>query len=67
MLAPSDDRVSAGRARPNAGNSQSYLHRLALLPRGQVIDPPQPGPIADRTFEIEFLDPGVEAHTFTFG
>ena len=27
----------------------------------------QPGTIADRTFEIEFLDPGVEAYAFTFG
>jgi len=27
----------------------------------------QSGPIADRTFEIEFLDPGVEAFVFTFG
>ncbi len=27
----------------------------------------QPGPIADRTFAIEFLDPGVEAFAFTFG
>lgn len=27
----------------------------------------QPTPIADRTFEIEFLDPGVEAYVFTFG
>jgi thiol-disulfide isomerase/thioredoxin len=27
----------------------------------------QPGPIVDRTFEIEFLDPGVEAYDFTFG
>jgi hypothetical protein len=27
----------------------------------------QPGPIADRLFEIEFLDPGVEAYAFTFG
>jgi thiol-disulfide isomerase/thioredoxin len=27
----------------------------------------QPGPIADRTFEITFLDPGVEAYAFTFG
>jgi hypothetical protein len=27
----------------------------------------QPGSIADRTFEIEFLDPGVEAYAFTFG
>ena len=27
----------------------------------------QPGPIVDRTFEIEFLDAGVEAYAFTFG
>jgi hypothetical protein len=27
----------------------------------------QPKPIADRMFEIEFLDPGVEAFAFTFG
>ncbi len=27
----------------------------------------QSAPIADRTFEIEFLDPGVEAYAFTFG
>ncbi len=27
----------------------------------------QPSPIADRQFEIEFLDPGVEAFSFTFG
>ena len=27
----------------------------------------QPGPIADATFEIEFLDPGVAAYSFTFG
>lgn len=27
----------------------------------------QPKPIVDRTFEIEFLDPGVETFCFTFG
>jgi thiol-disulfide isomerase/thioredoxin len=27
----------------------------------------QPKPIADREFQIEFLDPGVEAFAFTFG
>jgi len=27
----------------------------------------QPKPIADRLFEIEFLDSGVEAYAFTFG
>jgi len=27
----------------------------------------QPAPIMDRQFEIEFLDPGVEVFSFTFG
>ena len=27
----------------------------------------QPGAIADRLFEVEFLDPGVQAYCFTFG
>jgi len=27
----------------------------------------QPGTVADHTFSIEFLDPGVEAYAFTFG
>jgi hypothetical protein len=27
----------------------------------------QPGPISDRTFQISFLDPGVQAYAFTFG
>jgi thiol-disulfide isomerase/thioredoxin len=27
----------------------------------------QPGPISDRTLEITFLDPGVQAYAFTFG
>ena len=27
----------------------------------------QNGPISDRTFEIRFLDPGVQAYAFTFG
>ena len=27
----------------------------------------QPGPIADRTFEITFPDPGIQAYCFTFG
>ena len=27
----------------------------------------QQQPVADRTFEVEFLDPGVEAFSFTFG
>ena len=27
----------------------------------------QPSPVTDRLFEIEFLEPGVEAFAFTFG
>jgi thiol-disulfide isomerase/thioredoxin len=42
------------------GNGQVTDARLYQLIR-------QSPPIADRTFEIEFLDPGVEAFVFTFG
>jgi len=35
-------------------------HRLYQLIR-------QPMPVVDRQFEIEFLEPGVEAYSFTFG
>jgi hypothetical protein len=42
------------------GNGTVVEQRLYQLIR-------QPGPIADRTFDIEFLDAGVEAFAFTFG
>jgi hypothetical protein len=42
------------------GNGTVAEQRLYQLIR-------QPSPIADRQFEIEFLDPGVEAFAFTFG
>jgi thiol-disulfide isomerase/thioredoxin len=42
------------------GNGTAAEQRLYQLIR-------QPGPIADREFEIQFLDPGVEAFAFTFG
>jgi thiol-disulfide isomerase/thioredoxin len=42
------------------GNGTVTEQRLYQLIR-------QPGPIADRTFEIAFLDPGVQAYAFTFG
>jgi thiol-disulfide isomerase/thioredoxin len=41
----------------NGTVSEQRLHQLIR----------QTGPIADRLFEIEFLDPGVEAFCFTFG
>jgi len=42
------------------GNGMVTEQRLYQLIR-------QPGHIADRQFEIEFLDAGVEAFAFTFG
>jgi len=42
------------------GNGTATEQRMYQLIR-------QPKPIADRVFEIEFLDPGVEAYVFTFG
>ena len=42
------------------GNGTVAEQRLYQLVR-------QPGPIADRTLEINFLAPGVEAYVFTFG
>lgn len=43
-----------------AGNGMVVDQRLYQLIR-------QPTPIVDRTFAIEFLDPGVETFAFTFG
>ena len=42
------------------GNGIADYQRMYQLIR-------QPAPIGDRLFEIEFLDPGVEAFVFTFG
>ena len=42
------------------GNGTVTEQRLYQLVR-------QNGPVADRTFAIEFLDPGVQAFAFTFG
>ncbi len=43
-----------------AGNGTVASQRLYQLIR-------QSGDIADHTFGIEFLDPGVRAYSFTFG
>jgi Thioredoxin like C-terminal domain len=42
------------------GNGTADYQRIHQLIR-------QPPPIGDRRFEIEFLDPDVEAFVFTFG
>jgi cytochrome c biogenesis protein CcdA/thiol-disulfide isomerase/thioredoxin len=54
---PGEDHGS-DTAASGAGTVQS--HRLYQLIR-------QKGAVEDRTFEIEFLDPGVQAFAFTFG
>jgi len=55
--APLDDRgVDVDRQ----GNGTIKEYRLYQLIR-------QKGSIEDRTFQIEFLDPGVQAFAFTFG
>ena len=58
------DGQSPGAARgfdiDDQGNGTLTEQRLYQLIR-------QPKPIADRQFEIEFLDPGVEVYAFTFG
>jgi cytochrome c biogenesis protein CcdA/thiol-disulfide isomerase/thioredoxin len=54
---PGDDH---GVDTDNNGSGTVQDHRLYQLIR-------QKGPVEDRTFEIEFLDPGVQAFAFTFG
>jgi thiol-disulfide isomerase/thioredoxin len=54
---PGDDR---GADVSSEGSGTVYENRLYQLIR-------QKGPVEDRTFEIEFLDPGVQAFAFTFG
>jgi hypothetical protein len=57
------------------GESPGAAHGLDIDAdgAGQVIEPRlyqllrQRQPIVDRQFEIEFLDPGIEAFAFTFG
>jgi Thioredoxin like C-terminal domain len=43
-----------------SGNGVATYQRMYQLIR-------QPKPIVDRQFEIQFLDPGIEAFSFTFG
>jgi methionine-S-sulfoxide reductase len=62
-------RVTLGGAPPNAdagmdvdaaGNGVVREHRLYQLIR-------EKGPVSEQDFVIEFLDPGVDAYSFTFG
>ena len=56
-LAPGDAHGSDVDAQGNGTVTEQRLHHLIR----------QPGQIADRQFEIVFLDAGVEAFAFTFG
>jgi len=57
------------------GQQTSAVHGVDVDAQGNgIITEPkmyqlirQPKPIVDRRFEIEFLDPGVKAYSFTFG
>src|SRR5262249_51519017 len=55
--APGDDHGTDINAQ---GEGMVQGHKLYQLIR-------QKGAVEDRTFEIEFLDPGVQAFAFTFG
>jgi len=55
--APGDGRGFDVDEQGNGTLTQQRLHQLVR----------QQGSIADRTFEITFLDPGAEAYCFTFG
>jgi hypothetical protein len=55
--APGDAHGSDVDAQGNGTVTEQRLHQLIR----------QPGQIADRRFEIVFLDAGVEAFAFTFG
>ena len=57
---PAGRRTRTGRMWPPTARGAVDEQRTYQLIR-------QPGPIAERTFEIEFLDAGVEAYCFTFG
>jgi hypothetical protein len=58
------DGAAPGRAHgldvDDEGNGTVAEARLYQLVR-------QPGSVSDRTFEITFLDSGVQAYVFTFG
>jgi hypothetical protein len=55
--APGDDHGSDAGADGTGEVRQPRMYQLVR----------QKGPIKDITFEIEFLDPGVKAFSFTFG
>ena len=75
MLGPSADgkpvrfRVTVDGAEPGDGHGTDTDAQGAGVVNEQRLYQlvRQNGAIADRTFAIEFLDPGVQAFAFTFG
>jgi hypothetical protein len=59
-IAGDPPREAAGSDITDDGTGMLSQQRMYQLVR-------QPGPIADRVFSIEFLDPAAEAFAFTFG
>jgi Thioredoxin like C-terminal domain len=50
------------------GNPPGAAHGIDVDDQGNgTVSNRQQRPVADRLFEIEFLDPGVEVYAFTFG
>jgi thiol-disulfide isomerase/thioredoxin len=62
-------RVRVDGAEPGAGHGFDIdAHGAGRLDRPRMYQlVRQAGPVAERTFEIEFLDPGARAYVFTFG
>ena len=60
-----DHRRRAARRRPRRGRRRRGEGTVTGDRLYQLVR--QNGAIGDRTFEIQFLDPGVQAYAFTFG
>jgi thiol-disulfide isomerase/thioredoxin len=60
LLDSEPPRAAHGADVDDQGNGTVREPRLYQLVR-------QPGPVTDRTFEITFLDPGIQGYAFTFG
>jgi thiol-disulfide isomerase/thioredoxin len=74
LAPPAKDRPARFRVTIDGATPDNVLGADAHAEGRGAIDQPrlyqlirQSGPIVDRTFEIEFFDPGVRAYDFTFG
>jgi hypothetical protein len=74
LASPAKDRPARFRITVDGATPDDALGVDAKAEGHGTVDQPrlyqlirQPGPIMDRTFEIEFFGPGVRAYDFTFG